>query len=195
MSLALHTELTDTERQPVLARTTDGWLRGLIKLWQRPHIITDHRPVLLKGSITSAPGRGEGIDTSPSLPGMGGDPGTKVKFLQPHVIFHPNGGHLYPLTPGSPPTPPSPDEREVVQKKTFTKWVNSHLARVSCRISDLYKDLRDGRMLIKLLEVLSGEMLVRRFSGKKRHSLGGSLSPQPSGAVPSSFGKFWFFGI
>uniref|UniRef100_A0A2I3FRY9 Spectrin beta chain n=1 Tax=Nomascus leucogenys TaxID=61853 RepID=A0A2I3FRY9_NOMLE len=44
------------------------------------------------------------------------------------------------------------DEREVVQKKTFTKWVNSHLARVSCRITDLYKDLRDGRMLIKLLE-------------------------------------------
>jgi hypothetical protein len=52
----------------------------------------------------------------------------------------------------------------VVQKKTFTKWVNSHLARVSCRISDLYKDLRDGRMLIKLLEVLSGEMLVRPSS-------------------------------
>lgn len=47
------------------------------------------------------------------------------------------------------------DEREAVQKKTFTKWVNSHLARVSCRITDLYTDLRDGRMLIKLLEVLS----------------------------------------
>ena len=53
------------------------------------------------------------------------------------------------------------DEREAVQKKTFTKWVNSHLARVSCRITDLYTDLRDGRMLIKLLEVLSGERLVR----------------------------------
>lgn len=52
------------------------------------------------------------------------------------------------------------DEREAVQKKTFTKWVNSHLARVSCRITDLYTDLRDGRMLIKLLEVLSGERLV-----------------------------------
>lgn len=52
------------------------------------------------------------------------------------------------------------DEREAVQKKTFTKWVNSHLARVSCRITDLYADLRDGRMLIKLLEVLSGERLV-----------------------------------
>lgn len=47
-----------------------------------------------------------------------------------------------------------------MQKKTFTKWVNSHLARVSCRITDLYMDLRDGRMLIKLLEVLSGERLV-----------------------------------
>ncbi|XP_034056115.1 spectrin beta chain-like, partial [Gymnodraco acuticeps] len=51
------------------------------------------------------------------------------------------------------------DEREAVQKKTFTKWVNSHLSRVSCRITDLYMDLRDGRSLIKLLEVLSGERL------------------------------------
>ncbi|KAG7251078.1 hypothetical protein CRUP_003332, partial [Coryphaenoides rupestris] len=50
-------------------------------------------------------------------------------------------------------------EREAVQKKTFTKWVNSILSRVGCRISDLYLDLRDGRMLIKLLEVLSGERL------------------------------------
>ncbi|KAG9481099.1 hypothetical protein GDO78_010379 [Eleutherodactylus coqui] len=60
------------------------------------------------------------------------------------------------------------DEREVVQKKTFTKWVNSHLAFVSCRISDLYLDLRDGRMLIKLLEVLSGEQLPRRTKGRMR---------------------------
>ena len=52
------------------------------------------------------------------------------------------------------------DEREAVQKKTFTKWVNSHLVRVSCKIQDLYVDLRDGRMLIKLLEILSGEKLV-----------------------------------
>ncbi|XP_069494766.1 spectrin beta chain, erythrocytic isoform X2 [Ambystoma mexicanum] len=60
------------------------------------------------------------------------------------------------------------DEREVVQKKTFTKWVNSHLARVSCRISDLYLDLRDGRMLIKLLEVLSGERLPKPTKGRMR---------------------------
>nr|XP_032818474.1 spectrin beta chain, non-erythrocytic 1-like isoform X1 [Petromyzon marinus] len=60
------------------------------------------------------------------------------------------------------------DEREEVQKKTFTKWVNSHLSRVSCRIGDLYADLRDGRMLIKLLEVLSGERLPKPTKGKMR---------------------------
>uniref|UniRef100_A0ABM5F7U0 Spectrin beta chain n=1 Tax=Pogona vitticeps TaxID=103695 RepID=A0ABM5F7U0_9SAUR len=60
------------------------------------------------------------------------------------------------------------DEREAVQKKTFTKWVNSHLARVTCRISDLYQDLRDGRMLIKLLEVLSGELLPKPTKGRMR---------------------------
>ncbi|TRY55293.1 hypothetical protein DNTS_013453, partial [Danionella cerebrum] len=60
------------------------------------------------------------------------------------------------------------DEREAVQKKTFTKWVNSILARVNCRISDLYLDLRDGRMLIKLLEVLSGERLPKPTKGRMR---------------------------
>uniref|UniRef100_A0A8C4RBP7 Spectrin beta chain, non-erythrocytic 2 n=1 Tax=Eptatretus burgeri TaxID=7764 RepID=A0A8C4RBP7_EPTBU len=64
------------------------------------------------------------------------------------------------------------DEREEVQKKTFTKWVNSHLQRVTCRILDLYMDLRDGRMLIKLLEVLCGEALPKPTRGKMRiHSL------------------------
>ncbi|XP_034050754.1 spectrin beta chain, erythrocytic isoform X1 [Thalassophryne amazonica] len=60
------------------------------------------------------------------------------------------------------------DEREAVQKKTFTKWVNSILSRVGCRISDLYLDLRDGRMLIKLLEVLSGERLPKPTKGRMR---------------------------
>ncbi|XP_064408618.1 spectrin beta chain, non-erythrocytic 4 [Latimeria chalumnae] len=64
------------------------------------------------------------------------------------------------------------DERDAVQKKTFTKWVNSHLARVSCRINDLYNDLRDGYMLTKLLEVLSGEQLPKPTRGRMRiHSL------------------------
>ncbi|KAJ8276560.1 hypothetical protein COCON_G00083120 [Conger conger] len=60
------------------------------------------------------------------------------------------------------------DEREAVQKKTFTKWVNSHLGRVTCRIGDLYTDLRDGRMLIRLLEVLSSEQLPRPTKGRMR---------------------------
>uniref|UniRef100_A0A6Q2XS49 Spectrin beta chain n=1 Tax=Esox lucius TaxID=8010 RepID=A0A6Q2XS49_ESOLU len=60
------------------------------------------------------------------------------------------------------------EERDAVQKKTFTKWVNSHLARVSCRIADLYNDLRDGYMLTRLLEVLSGEMLPRPTRGRMR---------------------------
>uniref|UniRef100_A0A8C2YIC9 Spectrin beta chain n=1 Tax=Chinchilla lanigera TaxID=34839 RepID=A0A8C2YIC9_CHILA len=64
------------------------------------------------------------------------------------------------------------DEREAVQKKTFTKWVNSHLARVGCHIADLYSDLRDGFVLTRLLEVLSGEQLPRPTRGRMRiHSL------------------------
>ncbi|KAM9588925.1 spectrin beta chain, non-erythrocytic 4 [Morphnus guianensis] len=64
------------------------------------------------------------------------------------------------------------DERDAVQKKTFTKWVNSHLARVSCHIGDLYADLRDGYVLTRLLEVLSGEQLPKPTRGRMRiHSL------------------------
>ncbi|KAG8506847.1 Microtubule-actin cross-linking factor 1, isoforms 1/2/3/5 [Galemys pyrenaicus] len=48
------------------------------------------------------------------------------------------------------------DERDRVQKKTFTKWVNKHLMKVRKHINDLYEDLRDGHNLISLLEVLSG---------------------------------------
>lgn len=63
------------------------------------------------------------------------------------------------------------DEREHVQKKTFTKWINSHLLRIPQNqrgVSDLYMDLRDGRNLIKLLEILSGERLPRPTRGKMR---------------------------
>ncbi|KAL5276086.1 SPTBN1 family protein [Megaselia abdita] len=59
-------------------------------------------------------------------------------------------------------------EREIVQKKTFTKWVNSHLCRVNCRVGDLYIDMRDGKNLMKLLEVLSGERLPKPTKGKMR---------------------------
>ncbi|XP_066873708.1 plectin isoform X8 [Kogia breviceps] len=58
------------------------------------------------------------------------------------------------------------DERDRVQKKTFTKWVNKHLikhwrAEAQRHVTDLYEDLRDGHNLISLLEVLSGDSLPR----------------------------------
>ena len=40
--------------------------------------------------------------------------------------------------------------------------------RVNCRVNDLYTDLRDGKMLIKLLEILSGERLPKPTKGKMR---------------------------
>ncbi|XP_029831192.1 spectrin beta chain isoform X3 [Ixodes scapularis] len=60
------------------------------------------------------------------------------------------------------------EEREMVQKKTFCKWVNSHLVRANCRITDLTMDMRDGKMLIKLLEILSGEKLQKPTKGKMK---------------------------
>ena len=48
-----------------------------------------------------------------------------------------------------------------IQKKTFTKWVNSHLVKVNEQIVDLFEDLRDGHLLITLLEIVSGERLLR----------------------------------
>ncbi|XP_065183632.1 spectrin beta chain, non-erythrocytic 1-like [Sycon ciliatum] len=59
-------------------------------------------------------------------------------------------------------------ERELVQKKTFTKWVNAHLQRSSVQIEDLFVDLRDGIYLNKLLENISGEKLSKPSNGKMR---------------------------
>lgn len=91
------------------------------------------------------------------------------------------------------------DEREAVQKKTFTKWVNSHLGRVTCRIGDLYTDLRDGRMLIRLLEVLSGEQLVSiteelmLYVPILTHTLRMTLTSQEEGEIMCFISCFLFF--
>ncbi|XP_063042063.1 plectin a isoform X4 [Engraulis encrasicolus] len=63
------------------------------------------------------------------------------------------------------------DERDRVQKKTFTKWVNKHLLKAQRHITDLYEDLRDGHNLISLLEVLSGETLPREKGRMRFHKL------------------------
>nr|XP_036670024.1 dystonin isoform X33 [Drosophila suzukii] len=89
------------------------------------------------------------------------------------------------------------DERDAIQKKTFTKWVNKHLKKhwkyaktytmlhvcvttngIPCcsqsanrRVVDLFEDLRDGHNLLSLLEVLSGEHLPREKGKMRFHML------------------------
>ncbi|XP_032597643.1 dystrophin, isoforms A/C/F/G/H isoform X14 [Drosophila grimshawi] len=52
------------------------------------------------------------------------------------------------------------DERQHIQKKTFTKWINSHLSNTQCTpVSDLFLDLRDGHRLLALLSTLTHTQL------------------------------------
>lgn len=59
------------------------------------------------------------------------------------------------------------DQRDRIQKKTFTKWMNQYLSKVGHRVDDLYEDLRDGVNLIVLLEILSGDKIVSKNNIKK----------------------------
>ncbi|XP_073988701.1 dystonin-like protein short stop isoform X27 [Rhodnius prolixus] len=86
------------------------------------------------------------------------------------------------------------DERDAIQKKTFTKWVNKHLKKhwicsktytqicicpesttigsnANRHVTDLFTDLQDGLNLISLLEVLSGEHLHREKGRMRFHCL------------------------
>nr|XP_026500903.1 spectrin beta chain-like isoform X1 [Vanessa tameamea] len=60
------------------------------------------------------------------------------------------------------------EERLHIQKKTFTKWINSFLQKARMEVEDLFVDLADGRRLLKLLEIISGERLPRPNSGRMR---------------------------
>ncbi|CAB1413946.1 unnamed protein product [Pleuronectes platessa] len=52
-------------------------------------------------------------------------------------------------------------EHEQIQRRTFTNWINAQLAkrRPPSFVSDLFSDLRDGSLLLDLLEVMSGQSL------------------------------------
>ncbi|CAF0734079.1 unnamed protein product [Brachionus calyciflorus] len=64
------------------------------------------------------------------------------------------------------------DEREDVQKKTFTKWINSQLSKINHPpINDLFNDLKDGSVLLKLLELLTGKELKKEIGNMKMHHL------------------------
>ncbi|XP_078486580.1 microtubule-actin cross-linking factor 1 isoform X3 [Ciona intestinalis] len=63
------------------------------------------------------------------------------------------------------------DERDQVQRKTFTKWVNKYLSKQNRRVDNLYEDFRDGHNLIALLEALSGTSLPREKGRMRFHRL------------------------
>eukprot|EP00051_Salpingoeca_urceolata_P015618 m.203546 g.203546 ORF g.203546 m.203546 type:complete len:3713 (+) comp18455_c2_seq3:139-11277(+) len=62
-------------------------------------------------------------------------------------------------------------EREDIQKRAFTRWINAHLSKIEDRhveIEELYRDLADGTRLIMLCEVISGESLPPPARGRLR---------------------------
>ncbi|XP_073434166.1 calmin isoform X2 [Dendrobates tinctorius] len=56
-------------------------------------------------------------------------------------------------------------ERENVQKRTFTRWMNLHLEKRSppMEVTDLFTDIQDGKILMALLEVLTGQSLLHEY--------------------------------
>jgi spectrin beta len=64
-------------------------------------------------------------------------------------------------------------DHDLIQKKSFTKWVNSFLKKASMEVDDLYKDLSDGVKLIALLHCLTGDKSLKpsKISNLKVHKL------------------------
>lgn len=61
-----------------------------------------------------------------------------------------------------------------IQKKTLTKWINSQLERSPGHrfsVTDLFYDLRDGRVLIELIEVLTGKKIQKERGSLRIHML------------------------
>ncbi|XP_075700423.1 calmin [Rhinoderma darwinii] len=56
-------------------------------------------------------------------------------------------------------------ERENVQKRTFTRWINLHLEKCAppLEVKDLFVDIQDGKILMALLEVLTGQSLLHEY--------------------------------
>lgn len=46
---------------------------------------------------------------------------------------------------------------KIIQKNTFTRWVNEHLKKANTHIDDLETDFSDGLRLIALIEVLTNQ--------------------------------------
>ncbi|XP_051909445.1 utrophin isoform X3 [Hippocampus zosterae] len=64
------------------------------------------------------------------------------------------------------------DEHDLVQKKTFTKWINAQFSKEGkTAIKDMFSDLRDGRKLLDLLEGLTGHVLTKERGSTRVHAL------------------------
>uniref|UniRef100_A0A670YZV5 Utrophin n=1 Tax=Pseudonaja textilis TaxID=8673 RepID=A0A670YZV5_PSETE len=64
------------------------------------------------------------------------------------------------------------DEHRDVQKKTFTKWINTRFLKFGKQpIKDIFTDLRDGRKLLDLLEGLTGNPLLKERGTTRVHAL------------------------
>ena len=61
-------------------------------------------------------------------------------------------------------------EREGMQKRTFTRWMNSIVKEVGLEVQDLYADLSDGTVLLALLQQLSGHELPKARTSRLRFS-------------------------
>jgi hypothetical protein len=60
----------------------------------------------------------------------------------------------------------TPEEEEKmswqdIQQRTFTSWCNEFLKDRGMHVNDLQKDLKDGVLLINLLEIISGKSIGR----------------------------------
>ncbi|KER25597.1 hypothetical protein T265_14174, partial [Opisthorchis viverrini] len=61
------------------------------------------------------------------------------------------------------------DRRDAIQKKAFTNWINHHLSKRNCWVHDLFVDLRNGYLLVRLLESLTNELLGFEFIESRLH--------------------------
>ncbi|XP_076442566.1 muscle-specific protein 300 kDa-like isoform X3 [Babylonia areolata] len=62
------------------------------------------------------------------------------------------------------------NEQERVQKKTFTNWMNTYLCQRNppMKVDNLFEQIKDGTVLLSLLEVLSGDKLPMEKGAKLR---------------------------
>lgn len=58
----------------------------------------------------------------------------------------------------------------IAQKASFTSWMNDKLKRSGVHVKDLFSDLDDGLILIKLMEVLSGKKMHGKYVCKNNLS-------------------------